>query len=98
MKILLATDGSDYSKAAVKAVAERQWPEGGKVKIISAVEIPYTPTTEVWVLPDSITTTWRMRRGHRRKRQSKMRSKRSGQVRAPGLRSPVISREAPPDM
>jgi nucleotide-binding universal stress UspA family protein len=53
MKILLATDGSDYSKAAVKAVAERQWPEGSKVKIISAVEIPYTPMTEVWMLPDS---------------------------------------------
>jgi nucleotide-binding universal stress UspA family protein len=53
MKILLATDGSDYSKAAVKAVADRPWPEGSIVKIITAVEIPYTPTTEVWVLPDS---------------------------------------------
>jgi nucleotide-binding universal stress UspA family protein len=53
MKILLATDGSDYSKVAVKAVADRPWPEGSKVKIISVMEIPYVPTTEVWVLPDS---------------------------------------------
>jgi nucleotide-binding universal stress UspA family protein len=53
MKILLATDGSDYSKAAVNSVAERPWPEGSEVKIISAMEIPYAPTTEAWVLPDS---------------------------------------------
>ena len=53
MKILLATDGSDYSKAAVNSVAERPWPEGSEVKIISAMEIPYPPTTETWVMPDS---------------------------------------------
>ena len=52
MKILLATDGSDYSKAAVNAVAERPWPEGSEVKIISAMEISYAPATETWVLPD----------------------------------------------
>jgi len=51
MKILLATDGSDYSKAAVNSVAERAWPQGSEVKIISAMEIPYAPTTEAWVLP-----------------------------------------------
>jgi len=53
MKILLATDGSDCSKAAVNAVAERPWPKGSKVKIVSAVDVPHTPTTEGWVLPDS---------------------------------------------
>jgi len=53
MKILLATDGSDYSKAAVNSVAERPWPEGSEVKIISAMEIPYAPATETWVLPAS---------------------------------------------
>jgi len=53
MKILLATDGSDYSKAAVNSVAERPWPQGSEVKIISAMEIPYAPTTETWVLPNS---------------------------------------------
>ena len=53
MKILLATDGSDCSKAAVNSVAERPWPEGSEVKIISAMEIPHAPTTETWVFPDS---------------------------------------------
>ena len=28
MKILLASDGSEYSAEAVKAVARRPWPEG----------------------------------------------------------------------
>ena len=53
MKILLATDGSEYSKAAVNSVAERPWPEGSEVKIISAMEVPFAPTTEAWVLPNS---------------------------------------------
>ena len=56
MKILLATDGSDCSKAAVNSVAERPWPEGSKVKIISATEIPNVPISEAWVLPDSYYT------------------------------------------
>ena len=52
MKILLATDGSDCSKTAVNSVAERPWPEGSEVKIVSAMEIPYAPPTETWILPD----------------------------------------------
>ncbi len=56
MKILLATDGSEYSKAAVDSVAERPWPEGSEVKIISATEIPNVPASEAWVLPDSYYT------------------------------------------
>jgi nucleotide-binding universal stress UspA family protein len=53
MKILLATDGSDYSKVAVDAVADRPWPAGSELKIISVMEAPYVPTTDVWVLPDN---------------------------------------------
>jgi nucleotide-binding universal stress UspA family protein len=53
MKILLATDGSDCSKAAVDAVAERPWPQGSEVRVISAIEFPYTPMTETWALPES---------------------------------------------
>src|SRR5215468_10315222 len=56
MKILLATDGSDYSKAAVNSVAERPWPHGSEVKIISVMEIPYAPATETWVLPSGYYT------------------------------------------
>jgi nucleotide-binding universal stress UspA family protein len=52
MKILLAVDGSVCSKAAVNSVADRPWPEGSEVKIVSAMEILYVPTTETLVLPD----------------------------------------------
>ena len=42
MKILVATDGSEYSLAAVQSVASRPWPEGSKFKIISIPE-PFMP-------------------------------------------------------
>lgn len=53
MKILLPVDGSDYSNAAVDAVAERPWPEGSVVRIITAIELPYVPAPETWTLPGS---------------------------------------------
>ncbi|HEU4596523.1 MAG TPA: universal stress protein [Pyrinomonadaceae bacterium] len=37
MKILLATDGSEHSVAAARAVAGRPWPEGIEVKVMSMV-------------------------------------------------------------
>jgi nucleotide-binding universal stress UspA family protein len=56
MKILLATDGSDCSKTAVNSVAERPWPEGSEVMIVSATEIPNVPMSEAWAPPDSYYT------------------------------------------
>jgi nucleotide-binding universal stress UspA family protein len=53
MKILLATDGSDCSRAAVDAVANRPWPKGSEVMILSVMELPYLPTTETWILPET---------------------------------------------
>lgn len=38
MKILLATDGSDYSKAAIEELARMPFPNGTKVRIVSAFE------------------------------------------------------------
>jgi nucleotide-binding universal stress UspA family protein len=38
MKILLATDGSEYSLAAALSVRERPWPPGTEAKVISVVE------------------------------------------------------------
>jgi nucleotide-binding universal stress UspA family protein len=38
MKILLATDGSQYSGAAAHSIAERPWPAGTEVRILSVVE------------------------------------------------------------
>jgi nucleotide-binding universal stress UspA family protein len=38
MKILVATDGSKYSEAAVRSVAERPWPKGTKIKLVSVID------------------------------------------------------------
>ena len=38
MKILAATDGSEFSAVALRSVAVRPWPEGSKVKVISVPE------------------------------------------------------------
>ena len=35
MKILLATDGSEFSQAAIEEVIRRRWPSGTKVKVLS---------------------------------------------------------------
>jgi nucleotide-binding universal stress UspA family protein len=48
VKILLAVDGSEYSAAAVEAVAARPWPSGTTVRVLSAVEMVVTPGTELW--------------------------------------------------
>jgi nucleotide-binding universal stress UspA family protein len=52
MKILLATDGSEFSNVAVDSVAKRPWPEGSEMKIVSVMDFPWPPTTETWALPD----------------------------------------------
>jgi len=38
MKILVATDGSEYSMAALRSIAERPWPAGSEARIISVPE------------------------------------------------------------
>ena len=40
MKILLATDGSKYSEAAVRSVAERPWPKRTRIKLVSVISPP----------------------------------------------------------
>ena len=40
MKILVATDGSEFSTAALRSLAGRPWPGGSKVKIISVPDFP----------------------------------------------------------
>ena len=48
MRILLATDGSEYSKAAVDEVAERAFPKGSEVRILSVFELPSFPIAVPW--------------------------------------------------
>jgi nucleotide-binding universal stress UspA family protein len=42
MKILLATDGSDRSLAAARAIAKRPWPAGTEVRVLTALELTLT--------------------------------------------------------
>src|SRR5215510_7860716 len=53
MRILLAVDGSEFGDAAVEEVANRPWPTGSEVHVISIIHMPFTPTPETWALPDS---------------------------------------------
>jgi nucleotide-binding universal stress UspA family protein len=53
MRILLAVDGSEFGDAAVEEVANRPWPTGSEVHVISVIHLPFTPTPETWALPDS---------------------------------------------
>src|SRR5215475_4835935 len=53
MRILLAVDGSEFSDAAVEEIADRPWPPGSEVHIISVIHLPFTPTPETWSLPES---------------------------------------------
>ncbi|HKP45300.1 MAG TPA: universal stress protein [Pyrinomonadaceae bacterium] len=50
MKILLAIDGSPCSGAAVNEVVNRPWPVGSEIRIVSAYEVPLSPTPESWAV------------------------------------------------
>lgn len=50
MKILLAVDGSPCSETAVDEVASRHWPSNSQFKIVSAFQIPLSPTPEAWTI------------------------------------------------
>ncbi|MCU1336566.1 MAG: Universal stress protein family [Bryobacterales bacterium] len=60
-KILVATDGSEFSERAARSVAERPWPEGTEVEVFSVVELalgtaqalfepPYVDTEQLEIL------------------------------------------------
>ncbi len=53
MRALLAVDGSEFSDAAVEEIANRPWPPGSEVHVISAIHLPFEPSPEVWSLPES---------------------------------------------
>jgi len=45
MRILVATDGSEYSMRAIQSVASRPWPNGSRARVISIPE-PFMPLGE----------------------------------------------------
>src|SRR5437588_6324362 len=65
MRILLPVDGSSFSDAAVNEVASRPWPAASEVRVVTAFQVPITPTPEVWALPkDYFDKLERMARDH----------------------------------
>jgi nucleotide-binding universal stress UspA family protein len=53
MKILLAVDGSTFSDSAVEQIANRPWPDGTEVDVLSVSEQPGYPMGETAALPSS---------------------------------------------
>jgi nucleotide-binding universal stress UspA family protein len=53
MRILLAVDGSEFSDATVEEIANRPYPAGSEVHVISIIHLPFEPGPEVWALPES---------------------------------------------
>lgn len=45
MRILIATDGSPHSEAAIDTVLGRPWPEGTSVRVVTAAPYPYPLAT-----------------------------------------------------
>lgn len=52
MRILLAVDGSSFSDAAVSEVGSRPWPATTEIRIVTAFQVPITPSPEVWTIAD----------------------------------------------
>jgi len=50
-KILLATDGSEFSERAARSIAERPWPTGTEVEVISVVELHLGTTQALFEPP-----------------------------------------------
>ena len=48
MKILLATDGSDYSDAAVDEITRRPFPPQSELLVTSVFDVPTFPITVPW--------------------------------------------------
>lgn len=73
MKILLATDGSEYSEIAAHSVANRPWPADTEIKIVCVRELlvlenSATVSSPCSVYPESLLTrSWRTLASVRRK-------------------------------
>lgn len=52
MRILVATDGSPHSEAAIDTVLGRPWPEGTLVRVVTAAPYPYPLATYQWYMPE----------------------------------------------
>jgi nucleotide-binding universal stress UspA family protein len=53
LKVLLATDGSECSERAARSIAERPWPAGTEIRVLSVVEL-ILPATRAYLQPPLI--------------------------------------------
>ena len=51
MRVLLATDGSEFSECAAQSIAERPWPSGTEIRVFSSVELILPVTQATMGLP-----------------------------------------------
>jgi nucleotide-binding universal stress UspA family protein len=58
MRILLATDGSDYSVSAARSIAARPWPYDSAIRVISVVE-KIAPAAEPWYVGGAVAERYR---------------------------------------
>jgi nucleotide-binding universal stress UspA family protein len=58
-KLLLATDGSDFSQHAAQSIASRPWPAGTEVRVLSVVEL-VVPAAQAMFEPPQLAGTERM--------------------------------------
>lgn len=54
MKILIATDGSEYGASAVKAVANQVWENGSELKVVSVFDPPIPIGGELYMMNTNI--------------------------------------------
>ncbi|HTS49324.1 MAG TPA: universal stress protein [Bryobacteraceae bacterium] len=54
MKILLATDGSEYSQLAARSIAERPWPAGTSIRALSVAELSLPLLEMPYFLPHTM--------------------------------------------
>jgi len=64
MKILIGVDESPFSKRAIDFLKSMHWPEGTKVVVFSAAQIPVTVWAEAYgaMVPDATYTEHEVRR------------------------------------
>jgi len=55
MRVLVATDGSDCAEAAVRSVAQRPWPGGTEIRVMSCPELPLITGAYPYYPPDVLT-------------------------------------------
>jgi nucleotide-binding universal stress UspA family protein len=93
VNILLAVDESRYSAEAIKAVAERPWPEQTIVHVLSVVE-PLLPSPEIWFNPGAGASENALK--YVRDQAGRLTARAADSLRAQGLSAEPLVREGDP--